>query len=353
LSELLRRFRYGLSYFALASLCALAMASQHAPRELGFAPRLVLNLTLPLERMVTVPVSELRGVWGDYVALVGVREENERLRGSLARAEEENHQYREAILSSERFQKLSGFRAQREIPMVPANVIHQDLSAWFQSLIIDQGAAAGIRPGMPVITDSGVVGLVSGTTPGASKVLLIVDPQSRVDAYVERTRARGTVRGNSGHEADFEYVLRQENIEEGDLLLTSGLGTVYPKGLVVGRVASVDRKTSGLFLSARIAPAVDFTRLEEVFVILEQRQIPDEEAFSAADEGLWPSAPKKPSEATASAAPPKPAPAAKPKPKTVPAPAAAPPAPTPPEALPEVIPGAPQPAAPAPEEPQE
>ena len=293
MSELLRRFRYGLSYFGLASLCALAMASQHSPHELGFAPRLVLNLTLPLERMVTMPLGELRGVWGDYVALVGVREDNERLRGRLARAEEENHQYREAILSSERFQKLSGFRAQREIPMVPANVIHQDLSAWFQSLIIDQGAAAGIRPGMPVITDSGVVGLVSGTTPGASKVLLIVDPQSRVDAYVERTRARGTVRGTSSHQADFEYVLRQENIEEGDLLLTSGLGTVYPKGLVVGRVATVDRKTSGLFLSAKISPAVDFTRLEEVFVILEQRQIPDEEAFSAADDGLWPAAPKK------------------------------------------------------------
>src|SRR5215510_8641429 len=332
------------------------MASQHAPHELGFAPRLVLNLTLPLERMVTLPLSQFRGVWSDYVSLVDVREENERLRGRLARAEEENHQYREAILSSERFQKLSGFRAQREIPMVPANVIHQDLSAWFQSLIIDQGAAAGIRPGMPVITDSGVVGLVSGTTPGASKVLLVVDPQSRVDAYVERTRARGTVRGTSSHEADFEYVLRQENIEEGDLLLTSGLGTVYPKGLVVGRVASVDRKTSGLFLSARIAPAVDFTRLEEVFVILEQRQIPDEEAFSANDEGLWPSAPKKPAETAAATAKPAPAPA-KPKPAARVVPAAAkpaPPAPAIPEAPPDPIPDAPQPASPAlPDEPQE
>jgi rod shape-determining protein MreC len=356
--ELLRRFRFGLTYFALASLCALAMASQRAPHELGFAPRLVLNLTLPLERMVTLPLSEFRGVWSDYVALVGVREDNERLRGRLARAEEENHQYREAILSSERFQKLSGFRAQREVPMVPANVIHQDLSAWFQSLIIDQGAAAGIRPGMPVITDSGVVGLVSGTTPGASKVLLVVDPQSRVDAYVERTRARGTVRGTSSHEADFEYVLRQENIEEGDLLLTSGLGTVYPKGLVVGRVASVDRKTSGLFLSAKIAPAVDFTRLEEVFVILEQRQIPDEEAFSAADEGLWPAAaaaPKKAAE-TAAAAPAKPpAPAAKPKPKpaTSQAPIHSPAQPAavdPPAEVPVPVPAAPVPPS---DEPQE
>jgi len=331
LSELLRRFRFALCYFALASLCALGMASQKAPAELGFAPRLVLNLTLPLERMVTLPLWELRDLWGDYESLVGVREENERLRDRLARAEEENHQYREAILSSERFQKLSGFRAQREVPMVPANVIHQDLSSWFQSLIIDQGAAAGIRPGMPVITESGVVGLVAGTTPGASKVLLVVDPQSRVDAYIERTRARGTVRGTSGHECDFEYVLREESLEKGDVLLTSGLGTVYPKGLVVGRVASVDRKTSGLFLSAKIAPAVDFSRLEEVFVILEQRQIPDEESFSSADEGLWPAPPKPGSAPKTAAAAPKPTPSPKPAearpPK--PPPAAAPPSPAP------------------------
>ncbi len=288
MSDLLRRYSYPLTYLLVASICAIAMASQHAPTELGFAPRLVLNLTLPLERMVTLPVQELRGVWGDYVALVGVREENEKLRGRLARLEEENHQYREAILSSERFQRLAGFRAQREVPMVPANVIHQDLSPWFQSLIIDQGAAAGIRPGMPVITDSGVVGLVSGTTPGASKVMLVIDPQSRLDAYVERTRARATVRGIAGRECDLDYVSRQENLEEGDLLLTSGMGGVYPKGLLVGRVSKVDRTTPGLFLAASVLPAVDFTRLDEVFVILEQRAIPDEESFTASDEGLWP-----------------------------------------------------------------
>ncbi len=175
--------------------------------------------------------------------------------------------------------------------MVPANVIHHDLSPWFQSLMIDQGAAAGIRPGMPVITDAGVVGLISGTTPGAAKVMLMIDPQSRLDAYVERTRARGTVRGVAAPVCDLDYVTRQENVEEGDLLLTSGMGGVYPKGLRVGRIAAVDRRTSGLFLGAKVVPAVDFARLDEVFVILEQRQIPEEHEFSAADEGLWPPPP--------------------------------------------------------------
>ena len=291
MSEQLRRYAYPLLYLLLASLSVIGMASQRGPADIGIGPRLVLNLTLPLERMVALPVQELRGLWSDYVALVGVREENGKLRGQIARLEDENHQYREAILSSERFQKLAGFRAQREIPMVPANVIHQDLSPWFQSLILDQGAAAGIRPGMPVITDSGVVGLVSGTTPGAAKVMLMIDPQSRLDAYVERTRARGTVRGAASPVCDLDHVLRQEDVAEGDLLVTSGMGGVYPKGLRVGRIAAVDRKTAGLFLGAKVVPAVDFARLDEVFVILEQRQIPDDGAFSSADEGLWPEPP--------------------------------------------------------------
>jgi len=345
LSEQLRRYAYPLLYLLLASVCAIGVAAQHGPSEIGFAPRMVLNLTLPLERMVTLPVQELRGVWSDYVALVGVREENDKLRGRLARLEDENQQYREAILSSERFQRLAGFRSQREIPMVPANVIHQDLSPWFQSLIIDQGAAAGIRPGMPVITDSGVVGLVAGTTPGAAKVMLMIDPQSRLDVYVERTRARGTVRGAASSTCDLDYVLRQESIEEGDLLLTSGMGGVYPKGLRVGRIAKVDHKTSGLFLAAQVEPAVDFARLDEVFVILEQRQVPEDDAFSSLDEGLWPDPPPpaKPeavAEAAPRAAPEAPAPRpGRPAPARAAEPAPAPRAPEPaPQPEPEQVP---------------
>ncbi len=292
MGDLLRRFRYPLTYLMLGSLCVLGMSSQRAPSELGIAPRLVLGITLPLERMVTLPVREARTLWRDYLALVGVREANERLRDRLARLEEENLQYREAILSSARYEKLAGFRERLQVPMVPANVVHQDLSSWFQSIVVDQGSVAGIRPGMPVITDSGVVGVVVGTTPSAAKVLLVIDPQSRVDAYVERTRARGNVRGGSDRTCDFEYVLREEDVAEGDLLLTSGLGSVYPKGLPVGIVSSVERKRYGLFQVAGLRPAVDFSRLEEVYVILEQRKLPPDEAFSSDDPGLWPEEPR-------------------------------------------------------------
>lgn len=292
MSELLRRFHYPLTYLLLALLCVIGMTGRGESGALGPGSRALVDLTVPLQQMVTFPVREAQGVWRDYVALVGVREENERLAAELARTKQENLRYQEAIVSSERFQRLADFRARGDVPMLPANVIGQDLSAWFQSVIIDQGSAAEVRAGMPVITDSGVVGVVAGTTPGAAKVLLITDPQSRVDAYVQRTRARGTVRGTSHEGSDFAYVLRDEDVGEGDVLLTSGLGGIYPKGLVIGRIGAVERKPYGLFQRAEVAPAVDFRSLEEVFVILERREVPGPDAFSSGSEALVAGAPE-------------------------------------------------------------
>ncbi len=290
MSDLLRRLSYSLIYLALVSLSVVGMLSNQGPAELGLARGLVLSVTLPLQRVVTFPVHEGARLWNEYVGLIHVRKENERLLGRVNELELENLQYKEAIVSSERFQRLRGFRAKREIPMVPANVVAEDLSPWFQAVIIDQGSSAGIGPGMPVITDSGVVGMVAGTTPGASKVLLILDPQSRVDVYIQRTRARGSVRGRSEQDCELAYLLREEDVRPGDLVLTSGLAAVYPKGLVVGEVSRVERLPYGLFQHAELRPAVDFRKLEEVFVILERRELPDDDEFSDDDEGLWPGA---------------------------------------------------------------
>ncbi|MEE9281435.1 MAG: rod shape-determining protein MreC, partial [Myxococcota bacterium] len=282
------RFRYPLTYLLLFALCVISMASRNGPVDLGVGSRLLLRLTLPLGEMVTLPVRQTRELWRDYLALLGVREENESLREGINRLERENLRYREAMVSSERFKRLEAFQARREVPMVAANVITQDLSRWFQSVTIDRGSEAGVRAGMPVITGSGVVGVVAGTTPSAAKVLLVIDLQSRVDAYVQRSRARGTLRGCSEEECEFDYVLREDDVKEGDQLLTSGLGSVYPKGLLVGTVASVERKPYGLFQSVRVSPAVDFRKLEEVFVILEQRELLQDADFSAGDGELWP-----------------------------------------------------------------
>jgi len=287
LGELLSRFRYPLSYLTLGLLCIIGMTGERTPAQLGIGSRVLLEIAVPLQQMITLPVHEIRSVWRDYVTLVGVREENETLRGEIARLKDENLQYREAVVSAERFKELENLRMRRDFRMLPANVAAQDLSAWFQSIIIDQGGDAGIQPGMAVVNEEGVVGVILGTTPGASKVLLIVDSQSSVDGYVQRSRARGTLHGSSERGCSFEYVLRDQDVEVGDLLLTSGLGAIYPKGLPIGRVRSVDRKPYGLFQLAEVEPMVDFRQLEEVFVILDRPQLPEAEAFATDEESLW------------------------------------------------------------------
>jgi rod shape-determining protein MreC len=287
-AELLRRFRYPLTYLLMAWLCVIRLAASPTPTELSIPARLLIELTVPVERMVTLPVSFARNVWHGYLDLIGIREQNERLQSRLTELEDENLQYREAIVASERFRRLRHLHERKDLPMVPATVIAQDLSPWFRSVIINRGFSAGIRTGMPVIADAGIVGTVAGTTPNASRILLVIDPQSRIDVYVQRTRARGAVRGRSAETCRFEYVLRDEDVHVGDLLLTSGLDTIYPKGLPVGRIAAVNRKPYGLFLDADLEPSVDFHRLEEVFVILDRREVPPPEAFENDDGVLFP-----------------------------------------------------------------
>jgi rod shape-determining protein MreC len=289
LGELLGRFRYPLTYLFVALICVATLASRGRPGRLGPGSRIVLELTLPLQQMVTLPVDKLRALWASYVDVVGAAEENLELRSRIARLSEENLQYREAVVSARRFDELDELRRRLDLRMVPANVAAQDLSAWFRSIVIDQGSNAGIRPGMPVMAEGGgVVGVVAGVAREAAKVLLVIDSQSRVDAYVQRSRARGSVAGGGDRACQFNYALRDADVHPGDLLLTSGLGAVYPKGLVVGRIASVERRAYGLFQKAEVEPAVNFRQLEEVFVILDQRELPPDDAFESDDDGLWP-----------------------------------------------------------------
>jgi rod shape-determining protein MreC len=290
LSELWGRFRFPLTYLLLALVCVIALSSPPVPsgERLGAGGRLLVEVAVPLERVVTLPIAQLERLWRDYLALRDVRRRNQELASELTRLREENLQYREAIVASERFERLRAFNESQALEsMVPADVVAQDLSPWFQSILVNRGAAAGVRPGMPVITDSGLVGVVVGTAPNNAKVLLLTDPQSRVDVFVQRSRARATLQGDGRGGSRLMHMLREADVEIGDLVLTSGQDGVFPKGLIVGRVTEVERRPYGLFQSVQIQPDVDLDSLEEVFVILERRRPPEPGEFVADDPSLW------------------------------------------------------------------
>ncbi|MGH7860346.1 MAG: rod shape-determining protein MreC, partial [Candidatus Binatia bacterium] len=206
-------------------------------------------------------------LWSRYLGLVGVAEDNEILRERLRLLEAERHRAAEVELQNQRLQLLLNFRTQLAAEAIAARVIGLDASSLFRSFTLDRGERDGIRPGMAVVCADGVVGRIAQVSPNASRVLLLTNHNSGVDAIVQRTRARGIVEGVLEGGATMKYLRQTEDVKDGDVVVTSGVDGIYPKGVMIGRIIRVERKDYGLFQVATILPAVDFSRLEEVLVI--------------------------------------------------------------------------------------
>jgi rod shape-determining protein MreC len=134
-------------------------------------------------------------------------------------------------------------------------------------LTIDKGSRSGLRDGLPVVAARGVVGRIIKTAPNSSRVLLVTDASSNIAALVQRNRSRGVLQG-SGAKLILKYTLREADIATGDLLVTSGMGGVFPKGLSLGTVEIVERDELSLFQRIQVVPVVDFSHLEEVMVLM-------------------------------------------------------------------------------------
>jgi rod shape-determining protein MreC len=199
--------------------------------------------------------------------LVHVQKENTLLKQRLAELQQENHQMKEMAIANERLQKLLQFREKVSTPVIAAEVIGQDPSSWFKSVTINKGEKEGIKKGMAVISADGVIGQILKTAPDYSTVLLITDYSSAIDSIVRRTRAKAIVEGKGENRCQLKYLLRADDVTVGDIVVTSGLGGNFPKGLMVGEIRKVDKRGHGVFQYAELVPSVDLTKLEEVLVI--------------------------------------------------------------------------------------
>jgi rod shape-determining protein MreC len=219
-----------------------------------------------MQRAASVLAGSTADLWRGYVRLIGVERENTRLRKRLHQFERRATAQGETALMNRRLKRLLKLRRRLPTDAIAAEVTGRDPTVWFQSLTLDKGALDGLRPGMPVLVPGGIVGIVTSTSPHASRVMLVTDPNSGVDVLVQRTRARGIVSGLLEQGAILKYVKRTEDVQVGDRLVTSGLDGIFPKGLPVGHVTRVSRKDRGLFLYAEVMPAADASRIEEVLV---------------------------------------------------------------------------------------
>lgn len=255
------------SFFCLFfSLYILSAAARGRLRRDPIGP-LLLELMRPLQIGAQATVTKLREIQQGYITLRRLASENERLKGRTLELEAERNRLLEAEATNRRLRELLEFRSQLPSGSLTAAVIANSASTWFHSFILNKGSADGVLQGMAVVSPVGVIGQVVAVTSNSSKVLLITDPHSGVDVFDQRSRARGIVSGSLESGPMMKYSKRSEDIQEGDRLITSGLDGIFPKGLLVGTVVKVRKKSFGLFQYVEVALAVDPSRLEEVLVV--------------------------------------------------------------------------------------
>jgi len=266
LSGLLSRRRGALLALGLTVL-AFSLLATHRERKENAARPLGL-VAAPAQTAVSTLTGGFGALLDEYVAVVGAKQEAARFRRDVADLRRELAAVSEVALENRRLKTLLNFKESTDLPLLPARIVGRSTSAWFRTLVVDKGAADGVVLSSPVVTAGGVIGRVSEVSNSSSRVLLITDTSSAIDAVVQRTRAQVIVEGRLGAACRILYMARTEDAVPGDRVVTSGLGDIYPKGLLVGQISKVDPAKGGVFRGAELIPGVDLSRLEEVFMVL-------------------------------------------------------------------------------------
>lgn len=256
----------GIIMLIIISVMMLSISS-HRPYQANGPGRFAIALVAPFQKVISHSSRFFREIWGHYFFLVSVAEENERLREMAQQTLALQHQNEELVQANERLAKMLTLKRKLERPAVAAQVVGKDPSPWFQTVLVDKGRQDGVDIGHPVLNPAGVVGLVVEAGGRSSKVMLITDPNSAVDAVLQKSRARAIIKGGTSGYCVLQYVLRKNTVEIGDSVISSGMDGVFPKGLPIGQVLEIDNKESGIFQEVSVMPFVDFERLEEVLII--------------------------------------------------------------------------------------
>jgi rod shape-determining protein MreC len=249
------------------------------PGDLSARPQsAVLEIISPIDAAFAHLSEGASSIVGDYADLLHVRDENKRLRDELARVNSDHARLAEFEVENQHLGQLLELRDTLGTDAVAANVIGSDATGLSRTLILSSGSGDGLRVGMAVLANEGVVGKVIATSPHASRVLLIDDHNSALDGFDQRSRARGIVAGVVDDGLILKYADRSQDIQNGDTVVTSGLDGIFPRGLLVGTIKNVRREGPGLFLDVSIAPAVDFRGLEQVLILTQPPPHLDDQA---------------------------------------------------------------------------
>ena len=256
-----------LSTVLLVSFALITVNIKSSKRPMFFES-LVFNIISPFQNALAHTLQAITE-WSDhYIFLRNVAIENESLRAEVESLTWQKNKLKESLLQGQRLSQLletpEGLGSNHNV----ATVIGRDATQWSKVIFIDKGTEDGISENMTIASNLGVIGHVIQVGSGISKVLLINDSRSAVDALFQNSRIFGVVTGTGGEDCKMKYVPLEANVKVGDKVVSSGLGGAFPKGWMVGTVVNVVKKKQGLFQEITVKPSADLNRLEEVLVLL-------------------------------------------------------------------------------------
>ena len=219
------------------------------------------------EQAISAGVSSVRRVWSGYAGLRDLKRETEVLTRQLDETKVALQQQRALADRTRTLERLLDFRDRSNLKTTAAEIVAGGATPDFRSLTIDKGTRDGVKADMAVIAPAGVVGRIVMSTPRAAKVQLLIDRNAAAGALVERSRAQGVVTGGGDDRLHMDYVSEVADVIVGDFVVTSGIDGIYPKGYVIGQVESVE-KSGTAYKTIAVKPAVDFTSIEEVLIVL-------------------------------------------------------------------------------------
>jgi len=268
----LQKYRkYFLALLVVLVLIACMKFTGFERPALGQAEVLLRGIVAPLQSGVMTLTYKIDNFFEAFLSFRKIQAQNKELQKIVEELREENNLLREYRQENARLRKLLDFQEAVEghYTLTPARVIARNPENWFRTLTINKGFRDGIQKNMPVINDKGVVGRVINVTAHTSEVLLILDREGAVGALIQQTRAPGIVEGLGPNtdELQMVHLAHDAPVSKNQVVITSGFGGIFPKGLRIGYVKKIIPEANGLMKRAIVQPFVDFNRLEEVMVV--------------------------------------------------------------------------------------
>jgi rod shape-determining protein MreC len=260
----LRRLVLG-ALVVVFTIVVTSLTSRERDRATGIE-NFVNDVIVPIQSAASRASGVVGSVGAWFSSVQELKDENERLSAKVGELETVRAQLEEALSENSRLRDLMGFAQRSSFSYIPAEVIGRNPDNWFSTITVNRGSLDFIEKDWPVVGSKGLLGRVMKVTPRTATIMLLLDPDASAGAMVERSRDMGIIfGGRTDGLLKMTMFSRDADVLEGDVVVASGLGSVFPKG--IGHVDKIDREEYGLVKSALVRPAADFSRIEEVLIL--------------------------------------------------------------------------------------